>query len=76
MTVAARGAARDSSAMQLSDAHLEIRVQARRFADEVIRPVAAELDRTERFPAEIYARMAELGLFGITVAGRRRRRGR
>ena len=27
-----------------------------------------ELDQTERFPAEIYARMAELGLFGITVA--------
>jgi alkylation response protein AidB-like acyl-CoA dehydrogenase len=53
--------------MQLSDAHLQIRAQARRFADEVIRPVAAELDRTERFPAEIYARMAALGLFGITV---------
>jgi alkylation response protein AidB-like acyl-CoA dehydrogenase len=68
MSVAGRGAARDSPAMQLSDAHLEIRAQARRFADEVIRPVAADLDRTGRFPAEIYARMAELGLFGITVA--------
>ena len=66
--VAARARARDTTAMQLSEAHLEIRAQARRFADEVIRPVAAELDRTERFPAEIYARMAELGLFGITVA--------
>ena len=65
--VAARGAPRDSSSMQLSDAHLQIRAQARRFADDVIRPVAAELDRTERFPAEIYARMAELGLFGMTV---------
>jgi alkylation response protein AidB-like acyl-CoA dehydrogenase len=53
--------------MQLSEAHLEIRAQARRFAEEVIRPDAAELDRTERFPAEIYGRMAELGLFGITV---------
>ena len=39
----------------------------RRFADEVIRPQAAELDRDERFPAETYARMAKLGLFGITV---------
>ncbi|HLT01783.1 MAG TPA: acyl-CoA dehydrogenase family protein, partial [Geminicoccaceae bacterium] len=53
--------------MQLSEAHRAIREQARRFADEAIRPVAAELDRTERFPAEIYGRMAELGLFGITV---------
>ncbi len=37
------------------------------FARDVIRPVAEALDREERFPAEIYARMAELGLFGVTV---------
>jgi alkylation response protein AidB-like acyl-CoA dehydrogenase len=53
--------------MRLSEEHLEIRAQARRFADEAIRPLAADLDRTERFPAELYARMAALGLFGITV---------
>ena len=53
--------------MPLSPEHLEIRTQARRFADEAIRPVAADLDRTERFPADLYGRMAELGLFGITV---------
>ena len=53
--------------MALSQEHVEIRAQARRFADEAIRPVAAELDRTERFPADLYRRMAELGLFGITV---------
>jgi len=51
----------------LSEEHAAIRDQARRFADEVIRPVAAELDREERFPAEIYEQMAKLGLFGITV---------
>ncbi|MGH6905713.1 MAG: acyl-CoA dehydrogenase family protein [Geminicoccaceae bacterium] len=53
--------------MAPSQEHHEIRAQARRFADEAIRPLAAELDRTERFPADLYARMAELGLFGITV---------
>lgn len=53
--------------MALSQEHHEIRAQARRFADEAIWPVAAELDRTERFPADLYARMAELGLFGITI---------
>ncbi len=37
------------------------------FARDVIRPAAEELDREERFPAEIYARMAGLGLFGVTV---------
>jgi alkylation response protein AidB-like acyl-CoA dehydrogenase len=53
--------------MSLSEEHVAIREQARRFADEAIRPVAAELDRTERFPADLYARMAELGLFGVAV---------
>jgi alkylation response protein AidB-like acyl-CoA dehydrogenase len=53
--------------MALSPEHREIRAQARRFADEAVRPVAVELDRTERFPAELYAQMAELGLFGITI---------
>jgi alkylation response protein AidB-like acyl-CoA dehydrogenase len=45
----------------------QIRETARRFADDVVRPAAAELDRNEAFPAEIYRQMGELGLFGITV---------
>jgi alkylation response protein AidB-like acyl-CoA dehydrogenase len=44
-----------------------IRNAARSFAEGVIRPIAAELDETERFPSEVYAEMAKLGLFGITV---------
>ena len=40
---------------------------AREFASEVIRPVAEELDREERFPKDLYLQMAELGLFGICV---------
>ena len=53
--------------MALSDEHAAIRTMTRRFAEEVIRPVAAALDREERFPAELYQEMAGLGLFGITV---------
>lgn len=45
----------------------QIRETARRFAEDVVKPVAADLDRDETFPAEIYARMGELGLFGITA---------
>ncbi|MGX1744270.1 acyl-CoA dehydrogenase family protein [Bosea sp. NPDC055353] len=45
----------------------QIRETARRFAEDVVKPAAADLDRDETFPAEIYARMGELGLFGITV---------
>ncbi|MGO4403315.1 acyl-CoA dehydrogenase family protein [Bosea sp. RAF48] len=45
----------------------QIRETARRFAEDVVKPVAIDLDRDETFPAEIYRRMGELGLFGITV---------
>ncbi len=40
---------------------------ARQFAQHAIRPIAAELDQSERFPAEVYEQMAALGMFGITV---------
>ena len=53
--------------MYLTETHSQVRDMARGFADEVIRPVAEELDRDERFPAELYAQMADLGLFGIAV---------
>jgi alkylation response protein AidB-like acyl-CoA dehydrogenase len=56
--------------MLLSDTHRQVQETTRRFADSVIKPLAAALDREERFPAEIYAQMSELGLFGITVPER------
>jgi alkylation response protein AidB-like acyl-CoA dehydrogenase len=40
-----------------------------RFSADRIRPIAGELDATERFPEEIYAEMGSLGLLGITVPG-------
>ncbi|MFW0797546.1 acyl-CoA dehydrogenase family protein [Gordonia sp. CPCC 205515] len=45
----------------------EERTLVAEFVDERIRPIAAELDETERFPEEIYAEMGKIGLFGITV---------
>ncbi|MCC7041624.1 MAG: acyl-CoA dehydrogenase family protein [Burkholderiales bacterium] len=47
--------------------HDAIRAATRRFADELVRPIANELDETEAFPRELYAQCAALGLFGITV---------
>ena len=44
-----------------------IRAMTRRFAQERIRPMAADLDENERFPDELYRECAALGLFGITV---------
>jgi alkylation response protein AidB-like acyl-CoA dehydrogenase len=54
-------------AMYVSETHEQVREMARQFADNVIRPQAEALDREERFPAEIYQQMGELGLFGIGV---------
>ena len=47
--------------------HDMMRDTARQFADREIRGIAAELDETERFPSELYKKMAQLGMFGITV---------
>ncbi|MBD0865146.1 MAG: acyl-CoA dehydrogenase family protein [Rhodobacteraceae bacterium] len=53
--------------MYLTETHTQLRDMARAFAGDVIRPVAEELDREERFPHKLYLQMAELGLFGICV---------
>jgi len=37
------------------------------FASEQIAPLAAEIDRDDRFPRELWPQMGELGLLGITV---------
>ncbi|MFC3123712.1 acyl-CoA dehydrogenase family protein [Pseudoroseomonas globiformis] len=50
-----------------SDWHTALRDAARRFAEHEIAPLAAELDETERYPADLYRRLAEAGLFGISV---------
>ena len=53
--------------MFLTEMHVQVRDMTRQFAQDVIRPAAEALDDEERFPAEIYDQMAELGLFGISV---------
>jgi len=53
-----------------AERHRLMRDTARAFAEREIRPIAAELDESERFPAELYDKMAELGMFGITVPER------
>jgi isovaleryl-CoA dehydrogenase len=44
-----------------------IREAAGRFADEKIAPLAAAIDREDRFPRELWQPMGALGLHGITV---------
>ncbi len=49
----------------LSPEHELIRDTVREFARDRVGPVAEELDREHRFPYELVAEMAELGLMGI-----------
>ena len=44
-----------------------LRNSVRDFADEKIAPIAAEIDKTDRFPGELWPEMGALGLHGITV---------
>ncbi|MBO0736320.1 MAG: isovaleryl-CoA dehydrogenase [Alphaproteobacteria bacterium] len=44
-----------------------LRTSVRTFAGNRIAPLAAEIDRTDRFPAELWTELGRLGLHGITV---------
>src|SRR5690242_15166920 len=44
-----------------------LRTTVRGFAEDRIAPLAAEIDRTDRFPIELWPEMGVLGLHGITV---------
>ncbi len=49
----------------LTDEQSSIRRLVRDFAENEVKPVAEELDRTKSFPYEIVAKLGELGLMGI-----------
>jgi short-chain 2-methylacyl-CoA dehydrogenase len=51
----------------LSEEHELLRSTVRAFAEKRIAPVAEELDREHRFPYDIVAELAELGLMGIPI---------
>jgi butyryl-CoA dehydrogenase len=51
--------------MRLTEEQKMLRDMVRDFAQNRIKPVAAEIDEHERFPEEIIAEMGDLGLMGI-----------
>jgi len=48
----------------LSDAQRQFHESVRRFADARIAPLAAQIDETDEFPAELFREMAGLGYLG------------
>ncbi|HHY68102.1 MAG TPA: acyl-CoA dehydrogenase [Alicyclobacillus sp.] len=51
----------------LTEEQREIRDAVRRFAEEVIRPRAPQIDEEDRFPRDIIQKMADLGFLGIPI---------
>ncbi|MBD0348105.1 MAG: acyl-CoA dehydrogenase family protein [Thermoleophilia bacterium] len=52
---------------ELSPEQREIQMLTREFAQAEIEPHAAEWDREHRFPRDLYAKLAELGLMGACL---------
>ncbi|MEM9532316.1 MAG: acyl-CoA dehydrogenase family protein [Pseudomonadota bacterium] len=46
----------------------ELRDAVRRVVEDKVAPLAAEVDRSNKFPRHLWPELGELGLFGITVA--------
>jgi len=53
--------------LSFSEEQSLIQQTAREFADREVAPKAREIDREGRWPAELVARMAELGFMGVAV---------
>jgi short-chain 2-methylacyl-CoA dehydrogenase len=51
----------------LGQEHELVRRTVRDFATQRVAPVAEELDREERFPYDLVAELADLGLMGMTI---------
>jgi short/branched chain acyl-CoA dehydrogenase len=51
----------------LSEEHELVRRTVRDFSEQRVAPVAEELDREHRFPYDLVAELADLGLMGMTI---------
>ena len=50
---------------KMDENHLDLISLYRDFAENTVKPIAADLDREERFPEDTVKQMAELGMLGI-----------
>jgi alkylation response protein AidB-like acyl-CoA dehydrogenase len=53
--------------LELTDAQRLVADTVRAFARKEVAPRAAEIDRTDEFPRDLYRRLADLGLLGLTL---------
>ena len=53
--------------IQLSPEQQLLQEEVRRFAEEVVKPRAKEIDQSGEFPREVYDQAGALGLAGVSV---------
>ena len=54
--------------LYLNDEHRALRAAVRKFVDEELIPIAAEIDKNNEFPIEVYRKMGQLGFLGPSVS--------
>lgn len=55
------------SNLYFNEDHEGIREMARDFAEKTLAPIAAEIDHSEHFPADVAAMMADMGFLGLKI---------
>jgi len=53
--------------LQLDEMRSELRETAQKFSQEEIAPIAAEIDRSDVFPAHLWKKMGDMSFLGMTV---------
>ncbi|NUO52565.1 MAG: acyl-CoA dehydrogenase [Polyangiaceae bacterium] len=53
--------------LELTETQSLVQKTTREFVDRALKPIASELDRTERFPTEILKELASLGMMGVNI---------
>ncbi len=51
----------------LTEDQRDVRDMVRKFAEQEIKPIAADLDKTHRHPEEICRKLGEMGIMGVAV---------
>lgn len=51
----------------LGESSIEIRNLINKFSIDKIKPIAREIDKTDRFPKELFPEMGKLGILGMTI---------
>lgn len=52
---------------KLDDEHVQLQASFKEFAENEVKPLAKEIDETERFPIETIEKMAAMGMMGLPV---------